>query len=378
MLQLTGNRPLLFLHCTALRNLQKGTEGFARKQWFPNVLSITAWEMHIPSPLSKLSSGVCFVWKFSNEENLNHYPTINQVRFLHFRWLIAKKESQSSQNCNHFCYTLTDKADLSLLAKEYFLSLLYRKYDQPPQTFHLISSRHTQKKGKVFPSTGMISCKEIIGPTEGCQCKGEIRHLPFPLCGLCAGSPSLQDCPDTSMSVSGSAHPETFLNLVGCCSAWKSCESRQMGNVWEIQQQGILIRASAALMQEDILNTWNLVDNGPCWNYFIVLKLASVPYKTPTVDRFCLSHKNACRLSWDNSPYFQMLIHISNSSNLGFLSVLTSAAVPFKIVKLGRNRKRKKKGRNMATASGFYLLRLGLFLHFWSTFSSSKQVKFTE
>lgn len=72
-----------------------------------------------------------------------------------------------------------------------------------------------------------------------------------------------------------------------------------------------------------------------------------------------------------------MLIHVSDSSELGFLSVITSAAAPFKIVKLGRNRKTEKR-RNMTTASGFYLLRLVLFLQLWSVFYSSKQVKFTE
>lgn len=117
---------------------------------------------------------------------------------------------------------------------------------------------------------------------------------------------------------------------------WEWVDGKRLRPVWEIQQQGILIRGSAALMQEDILNTWNLVDTCLCWNYFIVLKLALVPYKTLTVDRSCLSHKNVCRLSWDNNTYFQMLIHVSNSSNLGSLSVSSSAAVPFKIVKLGR------------------------------------------
>lgn len=44
----------------------------------------------------------------------------------------SQKKFQSSQNCNDFCFTLTDKADLNLLAKEYFLALLYGKYDKTP------------------------------------------------------------------------------------------------------------------------------------------------------------------------------------------------------------------------------------------------------
>lgn len=84
-----------------------------------------------------------------------------------------------------------------------------------------------------------------------------------------------------------------MLETLGMCQRF--CESGKDGKclrpVWEIQQQGILMRGSTALLQEDILNTWNLAD----FDLFM-LKLfhcldTGFSALRNTVDRSCLSHK---------------------------------------------------------------------------------------